>query len=105
MNNNEIKNPKQPVSPGTLLNEKDYMNSLLSCLKELEKNYTTALTEASNENIYQKYKEMFDTYSSLQREAYELMFNKGWYIIETAEAQKIEKKYKNLNQDFSDLNG
>ena len=48
--NNVIKNPKIEVSTGISLNEKDYMNSLLSMLKECAKNYTVALTEASNEH-------------------------------------------------------
>lgn len=105
MNNNEIKNPQQQVPTGTQLNEKDYMNSLLTCLKEMEKNYAIVLTEASNETLYQKYKEMFDVYASLQREVYELMFRKGWYTLEQAAEQKINQKYKTLNQEFTDLNG
>lgn len=105
MNNNEIKNQKKQVPTGKQLNEKDYMNSLLTCLKEMEKNYAIVLTEASNENLYQKYKEMFDNYASMQREAYELMFRKGWYTIEQAENQKINQKYETLNQEFTDLNG
>ena len=30
--NNQIKNPKTEVTKGMNLNEKDYLNSLLSCL-------------------------------------------------------------------------
>ena len=56
MNNNQIKNPKVEVPTGKTLNDKDYMNSLLSTLKELVKNYAIALTEASNENLYNEYK-------------------------------------------------
>lgn len=104
MNNNEISNSKTEVPKGTEINDKDYINSLLSCLKEMVKNYAIALTEASNENLYSKYKEMFDKYSSLQREVFETMFRKGWYSIETAETQKINNKYQTLNQEFMDLN-
>ncbi len=104
MNNNQIKNQKTEVPTGKELNDKDYINSLLGCLKEMEKNYATALTEASNEELYQKYKTMFDNYASLERETYELMFRKGWYVLEKAEQQKIAEKYQTLNQEFSDLN-
>lgn len=104
MNNNEISNSKTEVPKGTEINDKDYINSLLSCLKEMVKNYAIALTEASNENLYSKYKEMFDKYSSLQREVFETMFRKGWYSIEKAETQKINNKYQTLNQEFIDLN-
>ena len=105
MNNNQIKNPKTEVPTGTNLNDKDYMNSLLSCLKEMVKNYTVALTEASNENLYNEFKDMYDKYINLQRETYELMFRKGWYVLEEAEAKKISSKYNTLNQEFTDLNG
>ena len=104
MNNNEISNPKTEVSKGKSINDKDYMNSLLSCLKEIVKNYATVLTEVSNETLYNEYKAMFDEYSSLQREVYELMFRKGWYMLEKAEQQKLDNKYQTLNQEFMDLN-
>lgn len=103
--NNEIKNKKVEVPKGVTFNDKDYLNSLLSCLKEMEKNYTNVLTEASNENLYQQYKSMFENYTSLQREAYELLFKNGWYVIEKAEQQKVANKYQTLNQEFTDLNG
>ena len=103
MNNNQIKNEKVEVPKGTSLNDKDYINSLLSSIKDMEKNYTVALTEASNETLFQKYKEMFNTYASLQREVYELMFRKGWYVLEKAEENKINSKYNCLNQEFNDL--
>ena len=103
--NNEIKNPKTEVKTGMALNDKDYIGSLLSCLKEMNKNYTVALTEASNEQLYQEYKTMFLEFSQLQRDVYELMFKKGWYVLEKADDNKIITKYQTLNQEFTDLNG
>ena len=105
MNNNQICNPKVETPKGMTLNDKDYISSLLSTLKQLVKNYAVSLTEASNETLYNEYKEMFDTYSSLQREAYEIMFRKGWYVIERSDTNKISNKYQTLNQEFIDLNG
>lgn len=104
MNNNQISNPKTEVPKGKSINDKDYMNSLLSCLKEMVKNYATVLTEVSNETLYNEYKATFDEYSSLQREVYELMFRKGWYTLEKAEQQKLDNKYQTLNQELIDLN-
>lgn len=102
--NNQIKNPKTDVGAGTKLNDKDYLTCLLSNLKEMVKNYSIALTEASNENLYNVYKEMFDRYINLQREVYELAFRKGWYILEVAEGQKVNDKYLTLNKEYNDLN-
>lgn len=104
MNNNIVCNPKTELPTGIELNNKDYINCLLSSLKEMLKNYTVALTEASNENLYNSYKEMFDNYASLQRDVFELMFRKGWYCLEKAEVQKINNKSQTINQEISDLN-
>ena len=98
-----ICNSKTEVPSGKVLNDKDYINCLLSSLKEIVKNYATALTEASNENLYNSYKSMFDNYSSLQRETYELMFRFGWYSLEKADTSKISNKVTMLNQELSDL--
>lgn len=101
--NNQISNPKTEVPKGTQINEKDIMNSLLGCLKEMSKNYTVSLTEASNEFLYNQYKTMFDNYIGLQRDVFEAMFRKGWYCLEKAEDNKINSKYQTLNQEFNDL--
>ena len=101
--NNQIKNPKTEVTKGMNLNEKDYLNSLLSCLKDMEKNYTIAMTEASCESLYQQHLETFLRIADLQRETYELMFQMGWYILEKADQKKIQDKHSTLNQEFTDL--
>lgn len=105
MNNNKVKNVKVEVPSGVSMNDKDYMNSILSCLKEMVKNYAVSLTEASNEELYNKYKEVFLRYSELQREVYEVMFKKGWYVLEKAEDIKINEKYQTLIQEFNSLEG
>ena len=101
--NNEIKNEKVQVPNGVSMNDKDYLNSLLSCLKEMTKNFATAMTEASNDNLYEKYEEMFEDVSEMQREVYEVMFQNGWYVLEKADTNKITKKYNLLNQEFINL--
>ena len=99
----QIKNPKTEVSKGMSLNEKDYLPSLLTSLKNMEKNYCIAMTEASCEELYQKHLETFLNISAMQREVYELMFLNGWYVLEKAESNKIQDKYQTLNQDLNDL--
>ena len=54
--NNQISNPKIEVPTGMQLTDKDHINDLLSSLKCMVKDYALALTEASNETLYQKYK-------------------------------------------------
>lgn len=104
MNNNKISNPKVEVPTGIKMNDKDYLTCLLTCLKDMEKNYAIAKTEASCENIYKSYSSVFSEIAKLQREVYELMFKNGWYCLEKAETQKIVEKYQMLYQEYQDLN-
>ena len=86
------------------MNDKDYLTSLLSCLKEMTKNYTIAMTEASNENLHNSFHSIFEELMNLQRETYELMFRNGWYSLEEADQQKITEKYNTLSKEYQDLN-
>lgn len=103
MNNNQIANPKVEVSTGISLNEKDYITCLNATLKEMSKGYVTAMSEASSESLYSVYKEILEKVSDLQREVYEIMFRKGWYILEKCDANKINTKYQNFTQEYADL--
>ena len=103
MNNNQISNPKAEVNSGISLNDKDYITCLLTTLKEMSKNYVVAMTEASNEELYNIYKDSFLNIISLQREVYELMFRKGWYVLENVDVSKINTKYNTLLQEYQDL--
>ena len=103
MNNNQIYNPKIEVPLGITLNDKDYITCLLTTLKEMSKGYNIAMTEASCESLYEIYKNTFDLISSLQREVYELMFRKGWYVIEKSDDMKITNKFNTLSQEYKDL--
>jgi spore coat protein CotF len=103
MNNNQISNPKVEVNSGISLNDKDYITCLLTTLKEMSKNYVVAMTEASNEELYNIYKDSFLNIISLQREVYELMFRKGWYVLENVDVSKINTKYNTLLQEYQDL--
>ena len=103
MNNNQIANPKTQTPTGLYMNDKDYLTCLLTCLKEMEKNYVTAMTEASNESLYNSFHSTYQELCNLQRETYELMFQKGWNALEVAEPNKIMQKYQTLSQEYQDL--
>lgn len=104
MNSNQISNPKTEVSQGIELNDKDYITSLLTCLKDMEKNYTIAMTEASCEKLHNEYNNIFTQIAELQRLTYETMFKNGWYTLEKAENTKINTKFQMLLQEYQDLN-
>lgn len=98
--NNEVK-----VSFGMELNDKDYCIGLLSILKDMEKNYCIAMTEASNEWLYSKYRDIFLEIASLQRELYILMFRRGWYVMESVSGTKIGEKNGLLTSQYDGLEG
>ena len=99
----KIQNNVTEVSNGIELNEKDYCTCMLSTLKDMEKNYVIAMTEASNEWLYGVYKKMFLDLAEYQRELYLLMFRNGWYIMENVESKKINEKYTMLESDYKAL--
>lgn len=101
--NNKITNPEVEVPKSSNLNDKDYLNILLTSLKELSKNYTISMTEASNEYLFAKYNKTFEKIINLQRETFELMFKKGWYPLEKAENNKITEKHTTLNKEYQCL--
>lgn len=103
MNDNKICNPKTEVPKGSELNDKDYVESILTVCKDLEKNLVIAMSEASHESLYETIYEMFNEIANLQREIYELWFRKGWFTLEKVENQKIINKYNTLNQEVVDL--
>ena len=103
-NNNKIANQKVEVPKGMSLNDKDHLGDLLSSLKCIEKDYVVAMTEASNEHLYQSFHNMFLNIAQMQREVFELMFRKGWYSLEKAESTKIDQTAQPLGQELSDLN-
>lgn len=101
--NNKIENPKTETPKGMSMNDKDYITLMLTTLKDIEKNYVISLTEASNEFLYKKYYEMFESISKIQRKTYELMFKLGWYSLEKADNNKITCKYNMLNTEYNNL--
>lgn len=99
----KIGNTVTKVPMGIELNEKDYCMCLLTTIKEMEKNYVVAMTEASNEWLYDKYKDIFNKISDLQRKLYVEMFRNGWYQLESVSATKLDEKYTMLDTDYKGL--
>ncbi len=101
MNQNTVGNPKTEVPKTKEMNDENYLNSLLECLKNITNNYSIALNEMSNETLYQQLFPLFQEAQDMQRETFELAFKKGWYTLEKAEATKITKA---INQMEGQLN-
>ena len=99
----KICNSMVEVSKGIELNDKDYCTCLLSTLKDMEKNYCIAMTEASNEWLSNIYKDIFLDLADFQRRLYVLMFENGWYALENVTQTKLDEKLKMFSQEYDDL--
>lgn len=88
----KIENPKTEIPETQELNDRDYLNSILECLKNMSNNFSIALNECSNETMYKEVFKMFENTKDLAREAYNFMFENGWYSLEKAEEQKVMSK-------------
>lgn len=103
MNNSTIKNKMVTVPKGIKLNDEDYLNSVLSSFKEMSKNYSIVLTEASNEALYKTLKKQYDAITNMQRSLFELMFEYVWYSLEKAPKTNLDSKYSTLSTQLKDL--
>lgn len=96
-NQNKIQNPETQVPKTPEMNERDFMNDLLSMEKHLTGSYALAQNEASHSGLYQTIYSISNETQDMQRKLFNLMFEKGWYSLEKAEQQKISA----LAQQFS----
>ncbi len=92
----KINNEKEYLPIGEKLNDLDILTDLLNTFKNINQNLAIALNEASNRFIYKEYIEINNRISELQRNIFELLFEKGWYSIETAIESKIFQTKNNL---------
>lgn len=103
MNNNKIQNQKTEVPQTNQMNDRDLLNDMLETEKNMSVNFTYALNEASNEELFQEIYNMFQNIKECQRDLYELAFRKGWYTLEKAEDTKITEEINNLSELLNEL--
>ncbi|MBT2729115.1 spore coat protein [Bacillus sp. ISL-75] len=90
----KIKNPETQVPKTPQMNERDFINDLLTTEKYMTSAYSMALHEASHEGLYQDIMQVFTETQQCQRNLYDLMFKKGWYSVEAADQQKLQQSYQ-----------
>lgn len=94
----EVKNPKETISTNEVFNDCDILRDVLTSLKGMMNLYNTFLIETSNSDLNSIIKNIYNEVSTSQRTIFNLMFEKGWYILETMPNNKIQKKSKQLKQ-------
>lgn len=93
-NQQKIQNPETQVPKTPQMNERDFINDLLTMEKYMTTSYTMALHEASHQGLYQDIMQIYTETQSCQRDLFDLMFKKGWYSIEAADQQMLKQSYQ-----------
>lgn len=101
--NNKVQNPKTEVPANSNMNDRDFLNNILESEKNMSVNYTYALNEASNEELFKRIYDMFIHIKETQRNLFELSFKKGWYTLEKAEENKINEEINTLSNMFNEI--
>ena len=101
--NNKVQNPKTEVPANSNMNDRDFLNDILESEKNMSVNYTYALNEASNEELFKRIYDMFIHIKETQRNLFELSFKKGWYTLEKAEENKINEENNTLSNMFNEI--
>ena len=96
-NQNKIKNPKTQVPETPQMNDRDFANDLLATGKYMTDSYSTALNEASHNQLYEDLSTIFNEAQDNQRQFFNLMFKKGWYSLEAAPQQKLQQSYQQFS--------
>lgn len=93
-NQNAIQNPETQITKTPQMNDRDFINDILTTEKYMTDAYTTALHECSHDQLYRDVLAIYNETANAQREVYNLMFRKGWYKVEAAEPQKLQQSYQ-----------
>lgn len=93
----KVQNPETQVNKTPQMNDRDFVNDMLTTEKYMTESYSTALNEASNQALYQDLLNIFNETQNSQRTLYNLMFKNGWYSLDKADAQQIQQ----ASQQFS----
>ncbi|ANB59308.1 spore coat protein [Anoxybacteroides amylolyticum] len=89
-----IQNQEKQVPKTPQMNERDFLNDMLTTEKYMTSSYSTFLHEASHQQLYQDALQIFTETQNCQRELYNLMFRKGWYKLEPANEQQLQQTYE-----------
>ncbi len=85
------------------MKDKDYLTTILEIEKNMSNNYSIAMNEASTDDLYEEFFEMFTDIKDTARDIFDLMNHYGWYQLETIQEEKVEKKKQELEEKLEQL--
>ena len=99
----KINNPQVNILKTTQMNDKDYLKVLLEIEKNLSNNISTALNEASCDQMFNIEFIMFTEIQGLVRDLYEMIFDCGWTNLEKIEKEKINEFLTEIETNLNQL--
>ena len=83
--------------------EQDNIMILLELEKNMVKNYSVAITEASNDTLSEEITKLFNDSKQAQRDIFNFASSKGWYQLESAPQNKIVEEQQKLSPKMSNM--
>lgn len=90
----KIQNPETQVPKTPEMNDRDFLNDMVTTEKYMTDAYSTAMNEASHEDLYNEVSMVFNETQNMQRHLFNLMFEKGWYSFEGAATSTLNQTYQ-----------
>jgi spore coat protein CotF len=92
-----------PQVKGPEMNDRDFINDILSMEKYLTNGYNTGLSEMQNPKLRQEVQQLLVQTHNNQWNAFNLMFNKGWYKMKAADSTEVsttQQQFNNYKSQF-----
>lgn len=85
------------------LTEEDILNDVMLCEKNISNSYSVAINEMSNSKLYRKIMSIFEDTKEIARDIFNLMYQNGWYTLESENESKIENSFDKYNKKYDEL--
>ena len=85
------------------MNDRDRLNDVLATSKYLTDSFNVAVREASHQSLHQDMITILNETHQGTRQAFDLMFQKGWYKLEAEDQQKLDQAYQQFSNYSTQL--
>ncbi len=86
-----------PKVKGPEMNDRDFINDILSMEKYLTNGYNVGLAEMQNPKLHQDVQQLLIETHNHQWGAFNLMFQKGWYKMKAADSAEVSTTHQQFN--------
>lgn len=106
----QIKNQQTgqlPTVKGPDFNDRDMLNDMLATEKHLSDNFNVFVREASYRDLHNDVMQILNQTHYEARSLYNMMFNLGWYSLQTESTQQVaqaQQQFSNYQSQFANTN-